>query len=102
MVSGFGIEFYLAIPFVLVYRIRWPVFFMSVTVFLLARYQVLDPHYFSYRLLSGTYLFALIFVIQDVINELIALTDYNRQCDSHNDCMGILSLDRAASHSATS
>jgi peptidoglycan/LPS O-acetylase OafA/YrhL len=101
---GLELSFYLVIPFILIYRIRTPVFILSFVIFVLARYQVIDSQYFSYRLLPGTlflflcgsflqkcednrekyvlystYIIALVFVVLDLINEPIALTDYNRQ-----------------------
>ncbi|MDR3476827.1 MAG: acyltransferase [Gammaproteobacteria bacterium] len=101
---GLELSFYFAIPIILVYRIRWPVFLLSAMVFVLARFEVIDAQYFSYRLLPGTlflflcgsflqashakrdqyllyatYLMAFVFVVLDVMKEPIAQTDYNRQ-----------------------
>jgi peptidoglycan/LPS O-acetylase OafA/YrhL len=101
---GLEAMFYLCIPFILIYRLRWPVFLASAGIFLLARFQIIDQQYFSYRLLPGTlflflcgsflqqndgkrdmqllyatYIMALALIVMVIRKESFLVTDYNRQ-----------------------
>lgn len=51
---GLELTFYLAIPFILLYRLKRYAFFLSLCVFGLAYLGLIDTNIFGYRLLPGT------------------------------------------------
>ncbi|WP_188688907.1 acyltransferase family protein [Silvimonas amylolytica] len=51
---GLELTFYLAIPFILIYRLEKYAFAISVVIFMLAYFSVINTDTFGYRLLPGT------------------------------------------------
>lgn len=78
---GLEVCFYLVIPFLLIYRLRVPAFFLSVLFFMVAYYGVINTDWYGYRFLPGTlFIFLLGSFLHEKSKGFILISTYILTC----------------------